>query len=298
MRATCYVSLAVWLFAGAQVYGQFQGQFSSRSGTQEFRGRLLDGADHNYDGYAIEISNPLDRSNPIRTEVFSDGTFSLFAPSVTEKYVVRVLTIYGAEVTTSVTSIGPSSAGTTFEIRLPQQKLQRPASGTVSIQQLNHPLSKQERKLLDRGQKLIDEQRYSEAAARLRLAVQDDSQCSQAHAQLGLALSKLESWDGAIEEYRAATALDPGNAVLHSNLSAVLASAKRFDEARERGFGCATQLDPRNPRAHYVLAATLLHEPGRLEEVVSHLAAAQDSFPSARTALAQVCAARNLKGCP
>jgi tetratricopeptide (TPR) repeat protein len=107
----------------------------------------------------------------------------------------------------------------------------------------------------------------------------------------------MGAWDGAIEEYRAATSLDPKNSVWHSNLSAALASAKRFDEARNEA-SAALQIDPRNARAHFVMAGALLQTPGHLQEVVSHLVAAQDAFPSARTALEKLCAMKTLKGCP
>ena len=193
MRALPYVSLAVWLIAGGQVYGQFP----ARINTTEFRGRLVEGTDTSYDSYVVELANLADRSNREHADVMSDGTF-VFRAIPSGDYQVRVLTLYGAEITNTVASIGQANSGQPFEIRLPQQKLQKPVSGTVSMQQLSHPLSKQVRKLLVSGQKLIDDQHFSDAAARFREAAQDDPQCSQAHAQLGLALSKMEAWDGAI----------------------------------------------------------------------------------------------------
>lgn len=285
MRGLRYVSLAVWLFAGVQLYA-----------TQEFRGRLVDGTDLLYDGYVVELTSLVDHSTREHADVLSDGSFVIRAIPDGE-YMVRVLTLYGTEITTTITSIGPSSAGEPCEIRLPKEKMQKPGSGTVSIQQLNHPLSKQVRKLLDSGQKLIQDQHYSDAATRLREAAKDDPQCLQAHADLGLALSKLGAWDGAIEEYRAATSLDPKNSVLHGNLSAALASAKRLDEARDEA-SAALKLDPRNARAHFVMAGVLLQMPGHVREAVSHLTAARDTFPSARTALEKLCAMKKVEGCP
>ena len=57
MRGLRYVSLAVWLFAGVQVYGQ-----SPKVNMSEFRGRLIEGTDLSYDRYVIEITNLVDRS--------------------------------------------------------------------------------------------------------------------------------------------------------------------------------------------------------------------------------------------
>ncbi len=298
MRRLRLVSLAVWLCAEVQLHGQLSqtGQFQSRAGTSQFQGRLLDGTDGSYDGYVVEITNLPDHSIRDHVDVMPDGSF-VFRSVVDGDYVVSVLTLYGVEVTTSYMSIGPATTGAPCEIRLPQQKLQKPVSGTVSMQQLNHPLSRQVQKLLDSSQKLIDSQRFADAAVRLREAVHDDPRAPQPHAQLGMVLSRLGSFDDAIAEYRSAISIDPKNSVLHSNLSTVLASMNRFDEAQVEA-SAALKLDPSNGRAHYILAAALVHVPGRIQDAVSHLVAAEDSFPSAKTALEKICAVQTVQGCP
>ena len=283
MSALRYVSLAVGLFAGMQVYGQFQ------PNSQELRGRLIGGAEFSYDGYVIEVANLTDHSNRYRADVLADGSFVIRDLSKGD-YMVRVLSLYDTEITSTVISIGPSGASEPCEITLPQQKMQKPISGTVSVQQLSHPLSNQVRKLLQSGQKLADSDRYADAAVRFREAVHDDPQSPQAHAELGMALSRLENWEEAIREYRAAAALDPRNSMLHSNLASVLASANRAEEAQAEA-ATALQLDPANGRAHYVMAALVLHQPGHLQEAISHLVAAQESFPAARQALEKICTA-------
>jgi tetratricopeptide (TPR) repeat protein len=261
----------------------------------EFRGRLVEGTDPSYDEYVVEITNLPERSMRERADVMPDGTF-VFRSVADGDYMLGVLTLYGVEIMNSVISVG-SEVGSPYEIRLPHEKLQKPVTGTISIQQLNHPLSRRVRRLLESGQKLIDDRHYSDAAARFREAVHDDPQSLQAHADLGLALARMGVWDGAIEAYRSATVLDPRNSVLHSNLSSVLASANRVDEAESEA-SIALKLDPANGRAHYVLAGLLLHVPGRLEEVVSHLVAAENTLPPARTALEKICAVKSVQGCP
>src|SRR5205823_5483993 len=97
-------------------------------------------------------------------------------------YQVRVTTLYDDELATTLASIGPSSMP--FEIRMPQGKLQKPASGSVSIRQLNHPPSKQVLKLLESGHKLVQGQQYNDAAERFREAAREAPDCMQAHADL------------------------------------------------------------------------------------------------------------------
>jgi tetratricopeptide (TPR) repeat protein len=280
MRVIGYVYLAGCLFAGTS--------------TTEFNGRLIEGSTATYDGLVVEITNLRDRTIHEHADVSVDGSFS-FRAIPEGDYEIRVITLYDNELASTVTSIGPTNSP--LEIRMPQAKLQRPTSGTVSIQQLNHPLSKQVRKLLESGQKLIADQNYSSAAARFREAARDAPDCVQAHADLALALSRMQAWDAAAEEYRAAVALDPKSSILHSNLSAALASSKRFDEARSEATA-ALKLDPRNPRAHFVMAGVLLsnHEP--VSRAMPHLVAAQDTIPSAKAAVEKICAAKRIEGCP
>ena len=290
MRVTGYLCLAIGMFAGAQGYAQF----SNRSNLSEFRGRLVDGNYQSYDGLVVEVNNLRDRSIRERVDVTSDGAFA-FGSLPEGEYSVRVFTLYGNELTSTVASIGPASS--MFELRMPGAKLQRPISGTVSVQQLNHPLSKQVRKLLESGQKLFQDQRFDDAAARFREAAKHDPAAPQVHTDLGMVLSRRGAWDAALEEFRAALTLDTKNSLLHSNLSAALASVQRFDEAESEA-AAALKLDPGNARAHYVLAGTLLYRQGHLTEAVSHLVAAQEAIPSARTALQKICAAKHVAGCP
>lgn len=290
MRVIRYVCLSLCWFAGVQAYGQL---YTHKVNAAEFRGHV-EGGFGSYDGLVVEVTNLLDRTIRERADVASDGTFG-FRSIPEGDYEVRVTTLYGSELTSTVTSVGPSN--TQFEIRLQQATLQKPISGTVSIQQLNHPLSRQVRKLLEGGQRMLEEKHYDEAVARFREAVRNDPKCPQARASLALALTKTEDWNTAVEEYRAAIALDPGNSILHSNLSVALVVQNRYGEAGSEA-STAIKLDSRNARAHYIIASVLLRTGGSVSETVSHLVAAQEVFPAARDALHKICAANHVESCP
>jgi tetratricopeptide (TPR) repeat protein len=291
MKTMLRVCLGVCLVGGTHGYGQFP---VGNSNTSEFRGRVVDGGADSYAGLVIEISNLRDRTIREHVDVNADGLF-WFRGLPEGDYEIKVLTQYGQELVSTIGSVGVFS--TPLEIRLPGPKLARPPSGSVSIQQLDHPLSKPVRKLLESGQKLFDEKHYDDAAARFRTAAADDPQCAQAQADLGLALSKLEAWEGTVEAYRAASALDPKNSVLHSNLSVALVMTHHFDEA-ETESATALRLDRTNARAHYVMAGLLLRKEGRLGDAVSHLVAAEDYFPSAKAAVEKICSATRVAACP
>src|SRR4051812_2613670 len=100
MRASPYVSLALWLFAGVSVYAN----------QSELRGRLIDGNDQSYLAYVVEITNLADRSIREHIDVMADGSFSIRALPDGD-YNVEVQTLYGAEITSSLVSVGPSSTG-------------------------------------------------------------------------------------------------------------------------------------------------------------------------------------------
>lgn len=291
MRVIRFVCLSMYCIAGVHLYAQF---LDNKPATSEFRGRVVDGPYSSYDDLVVEVTNLRDRTIRERADVTADGSFG-FRQLPTGDYEVHVSTLYGTELISTVESITPGAAP--MEIRLGQSKLQRPPSGTVSIQQLTHPPSKQVRKLLDSGQRLFHAQHYDDAVARFSEAAKDDPDCPEAHADLGLAMTKTGDWTDAVAEYRTAVNLDPSNSILHSNLSAALAVQQRYEEAKREAW-TALKLDPRNARAHYVIGAILLRTQGPTAAAVSHLLASQESFPSVKETVTSLCAANRVETCP
>jgi Flp pilus assembly protein TadD len=279
------------LFAATQLCAQFP---KTQSDVTDFRGRISGGGLSTYNGLIIEITNISDYAYPFHADVAPDGSFAVGDIPIGD-YNVRVTTLSGGELASESTFIGRMSPY--HEIRLPESKAQRPTAGTVSIQQLMHPPSKQVRKLLDSGNRLLDSSHNDDAAARFREALKEDPDCPQAHAGLALALTRAGSYDEAAREYRAAVAIDPGNSTLHNNLGGVLALMKQFAAAQDEA-RTALKLDPRNVRAHMIMAAILLQSPGQEEEAMPHLVAARDAFPSAKSAVEKICSEHPVRGCP
>jgi tetratricopeptide (TPR) repeat protein len=291
MRAIRHVCLTMCWFVGVHAYGQFS---TAKPDMVEFRGRVAGGGYSSYDNLAIEITSLRDRTLREHVDVASDGSFG-FRAIPQGDYELRVTSIYGTELVSTIESIGPGSPPA--EIRLQEPKLEKPVSGIVSVKELIHPPSKQVRKLLDSGHKLFEAEHYDDAVARFREAAKDDPECPEAHADLGMALTKTGDWVDATQEYRAAVVLDPTNSVLHSNLSAALAVQKRYGEAQNEAFA-ALKLDSRNARAHYVMGAILLQTQGSLPAAVAHLVASENDFPSVKETVAKICSANHVSGCP
>ena len=293
MRATGYVCLLVCWFAGVHADAQFMNN-NDKPEMTEFRGRVTDGGYSSYDNLVIDMTNLRDSSIREHADVAPDGSFG-FRSIRQGDYELRVSNLYGVEILSTVQSVGPEAVPA--EIHLQQPKMSKPLSGTVSVHQLAHPTSRQVRKLLESGHKLMEEQLYDDAAARFREAATDDPACPQAHADLGLALTKTGDWGNATEQYREAITLDPGSSVLHSNLSAALAVQRRYDEAQKEALA-ALKLDSRNARAHYVIGAILLHTQGSTPAAIAHLVASEDAFPLVKQTVQKICAGNRVTGCP
>jgi len=161
------------------------------------------------------------------------------------------------------------------------------------------------------GNVFKSEERYEEAAAHYRAAIQAAPGFSLPHNNLGNTLMKLGQLPEAVQSYRSAVALAPGDATVHSNLGIVLGMQGNFGEAaasfREvlrlepenldalNSLGLALSLEkrwdeaigvyedglrlaPEDPRLHAGLANALRHA-GRSDDAIPHYRASLQKRP-------------------
>lgn len=83
----------------------------------------------------------------------------------------------------------------------------------------------------DKGQKYMDQQRWSEAEAEYREAVRREPQEALWHNNLGVALARQARYLEAEVEYKAAVKAQPEKALWRSNLARVLSQQARYPEA-------------------------------------------------------------------
>ena len=103
-----------------------------------------------------------------------------------------------------------------------------------------------------RGLLLREQGRLDAASAAFDAAIRHDPKSRRAFMYAGQVEAELERWPGAIARYEQAVRLDPAYAIGYLNLSAALAFAQRFEEARA-ALGQAQQLGTHAPEVESAL---------------------------------------------
>ncbi len=93
------------------------------------------------------------------------------------------------------------------------------SAGTVSVEQLQHPLSRKGASLLARAKNFAAVGDHGKAIAELQLALKERSAIPYAHSLLGSEYLKIDQVPAAIEALEQAVKLLPRNAVNHANLA-------------------------------------------------------------------------------
>jgi tetratricopeptide (TPR) repeat protein len=105
--------------------------------------------------------------------------------------------------------------------RPPEPEILAPA-GKVSVEQLQHPLSRKGEKLLRQAHNFEDMGNHDKAIAELRLALKEPSALPYAYSLLGSEYLRLGKIAAAIEALEQAIKLLPRSAVNHANLGYAL----------------------------------------------------------------------------
>ncbi|GEM_PF-1557278 len=166
------------------------------------------------------------------------------------------------------------------------QESANPASGpsTVSVAQLQHPLSRKGRRLIQKVESYLRIGQRAKAKQELAQAIKEPSAAPYAHALLGTEYLKEGQPAAAIPELEDAARVLP-IAGIHSNLGYALCLTGQAKRG-EREFEEALRLDDTSPQAHFLFGVLLLNEKSREQEARHELDLAQNRMRSAHIALA------------
>ena len=159
---------------------------------------------------------------------------------------------FGASLPTSprLRSLRPHSDGLSGFVSR-ESGAQVPAA-KVSVEQLQHPLSRKAAGLLRQAQNFAAMGRHDKAIAQLQGALKESSAIPYAHSMLGVEYLKTNQVPAAITELEQAVTLLPRNAADRSNLAYALLLTGDLDRS-EREIRQALDLDRANPKTRFVL---------------------------------------------
>jgi tetratricopeptide (TPR) repeat protein len=217
-----------------------------------------------------------------QTYLRADGSFE-FRDVPTGDYTLRVMRA-DQIVTEQLVTITPLSQP--LQIRLPRQTTESSPAGTVSIRQLQNPVSKNALRSFAKAQRYSDAGDHVKAIEELRRTLPDASATGYAHAILSAEYGRMGQTEAAIAESEAAVRVIPDSSALHTNLAFELSIARRFDRAEDEARQ-AIHLDRYCAKAHYLLGYLLLARGASPDEAIENLKLARNEVPKSKLLLGQ-----------
>jgi Flp pilus assembly protein TadD len=271
-------SLFVFAMLASQLLAQESRVIPTVKGTLNSEGPLLGNR------IAVTLTDSLSHRETYRAFVNTDGGFE-FRDLPAGTYLLEVATANGDAIVQQIVQI--NSSADHIDIRLPESQNKPVAgSGTISVQQLQHPLSSKSKKLLAAAEKESASGDYLKAIEILRGALNDPAAVPYARMNIGVAYIRAGQPMAAVAELREAVRLMPNDSVAHANLAYALILTKQMDAA-EPECRKAIDLDRSNARARWLMGSILLNKGSHAEEAVEDLRFASREIPKARMMLAQ-----------
>ena len=226
--------------------------------------------------YDIHSSREVDH-----TEAGFDGGF-VFRNVSYGDYQIRITNGFGKVLHQDFVTVAEHTP--LVEIRLPEERIERPPSGPVSVTQLQHPPARKAFGAFVAAQRFSEAGQFEKAAAELEKAIRISPEYAEAYTNLAAQHARLGRYAEAIGDATRAMELTKPNAMDLSNLAYAQYKLERYGEAVESA-RTAVRLDPSNDKAQYMLGTLLVMERSTLREGVAHLKRALPTIPAAQANL-------------
>jgi tetratricopeptide (TPR) repeat protein len=232
----------------------------------------------------VNLTESITRKAVDRAFVAGDGSFE-FRNVPPGSYSVELAASSGDAIFNMTVNL--NSSGDRIELRLPagENKAGAPA-GTVSVRELQHPLSAKSKRMFAAAQKASEKGEYLKAVEILRSALNDPAAEPYARMNIGVAYIRAGQAGLSVPELLEAVRLMPDDAVARTNLAYALMLTRRVEEAEEEARQ-ALRLDKNNSKARWVMGSILLAQGSHVGEAVEDLRFASREIPKARVLLAQ-----------
>jgi tetratricopeptide (TPR) repeat protein len=254
--------------------------FAQSAEVSAWKGELHSDSREFFEGYTVALSDSRthDRAS---ADVRTDGSFE-FHHVAGGDYQLVVSDGHGEVLYQSFVNVS-NNAGA-LEVRLPEEKNERPPSGAVSASQLLHPPDRKAVRFVAAAQKLSQAGQYAKAAAELEKAVAISPEYADAHINLGAQYLRLGRYQEALDESEHALRIGPPTPTVLSNVAFAQQQLSRDADAIQSA-RWALRLDPGYLPAHYVLGMALAVSGQSTPEAITHLEKAAEVFPTARVNL-------------
>jgi tetratricopeptide (TPR) repeat protein len=260
-----------------------QTPWSSRSFT--LTGELNGGDTLQFRNLLVELYNSQTHAVMDRVQVASNGDFRFF--NVTAgMYAVRVVAAPSEPpLLEEYRDINATSSP--LLLRLPDSSEAKPVSGTISLNQLRHPVPKQALRAFAEALKFSEAKDGPRAIEKLELAIRLAPLYREAHGNLGVQYLRADRYPEAVAQLQRALEVGPPDSKIYVNLASAYFLMRDYTQGEDAAHK-ALALDPKNSRVHYLLGAVLAMQPGKELEALENLQAAYHDAPKARLLAAQV----------
>ena len=243
------------------------------------QGELAGQGLNDYSNLTVEIVRS-GAAFPERATVSPNGRFE-FRDVPEGNYLFRVTDFHG---TTVYQQYGAASATVPLTISLPNSTAPRPASGSISVQELQHRPVKAAVKAFNRSVQRKQAGDLAGALALLEKSVSLDPHYVPALNNLGATYTRLGRFTEAAATFERAVAESPSNAMLQANLAHTLLNIGDYQRA-EAAARQSLELDASHAQAAYYLGLSLLSQKKVTPETVGWLRKGRLVGPRAELAL-------------
>jgi tetratricopeptide (TPR) repeat protein len=229
-------------------------QFPPMGGEQGLTGEIQSSVPTPLNTLYVELYDPRTHVVVERQSVSTDGSFRLYHGNAASGYTVRVVTAPGEDPLLEESHQMTSS--NSLILRLPEQKTNQPASGSVSVRELQHPVPKQAIRAAMEAERYSKGHDTAKAIAKLEQAVRIAPFFRDGHSNLGVQYARAGRIAEALAQFHFALDIGPPNALIYSNLSLALLTLKQFRDGEEFARK-ALSLEPQNAQAQKLLRYAL-----------------------------------------
>ena len=203
-------------------------------------------------GLVVEISSNGGVFSRERCRVSPEGSFS-FQNIDAGNWMLHVLDLHGESIHDELVNLHD---GLDLAIRLESPKNAKPPSGTVSAQELAHPVPPKALKEYVAVKSAVTAGDSDKAIARFQRAVSIHPEYGEAWNDLGVALMRKDRTAEAADCFQKAAQFQPKMPLVHINLSVAQSKLRLLDDA-EASARRALELDSQSKRAQQALTLSL-----------------------------------------